>query len=79
MFYTESDLTEGRIIKNFKGLEYRIQRVDIIKERKSLMLSSNKDSYSVWFDTGGCVIPYMDKLGYSIPMELPVLETNNSE
>ena len=71
--YTSDQIHVGMIVRNVREDEYRVQKINEINERKTIFLSREKDGYSVWLDTGECVIPCMNEMGYFLPYRKDLL------
>lgn len=71
--YTSDQIHIDMIVRNVRKYEYRVQKINEINERKTIFLSRGKDGYSVWLDTGECVIPCMNEMGYSLPYHKDLL------
>ena len=65
--YTSDQIHVGMFVTNWRNDKYTVQKINEINDRKTIFLSREKDGYSVWLDTGECVIPCMDEIGYSLP------------
>lgn len=65
--YTSDQIHVGMFVTNYRNDKYTVQKINEINDRKTIFLSREKDGYSVQLDTGECVIPYMDEMGYSLP------------
>lgn len=65
--YTSDQIHVGMLVRNVRNDEYRVQKINEINDRKTIFLSRDKDGYSVWLDTGECVISYMNEIGYFLP------------
>jgi hypothetical protein len=63
------------LVRNVRKDEYRVQKINEISDRKTIFLSRDKDGYSVWLDTGECVIPCMNEMGYFLPYRKDLLIT----
>ena len=65
--YTSDQIHVGMFVTNCRNDKYTVQKINEINDRKTIFLSREKDGYSVWLDTGKCVIPCMDEMGYFLP------------
>lgn len=73
--YTSDQIHVGMIVRNAREDEYRVHKINEINDRKTIFLSREKDGYSVWLDTGECVIPGMNEMGYFLPYRRDLLIT----
>lgn len=61
------------LVSNVREDKYLVQKINEINDRKTIFLSRDKDGYSVWLDTGECVIPCMNEMGYFLPYRKDLL------
>ena len=71
--YTSDQIRVGMVVRNFRDNQYTVQKINETNNRKTIFLSREKDGYSVWLDTGECLIPYMNEMGYSLPYRRDLL------
>ena len=71
--YTSDQIHVGMFVTNYRDDRYVVQKINKINDRKTIFLSREKDGYSVWLDTGECVIPFMNKIGYALPYRKDLL------
>ena len=67
-------MVPGRRVKNLRGEMHTVKRVDKINDKEAVFLTGTLTGYSVWKDSGRCVIPSMDDLGFLIPFSSTILE-----
>ena len=73
--YTSDQIHVGMSVTNCRNDIYTVQKINEINDRKTIFLSRERDGYSVWLDTGECVIPCMNKMGYFLPYSRDLLIT----
>ena len=73
--YTSDQIHVGMFVTNWRNDRYTVQKINETNDRKTIFLSREKDGYLVWLDTGECVIPCMNEMGYSIPYVKELLIT----
>lgn len=71
--YTSDQIHIGMSVMNNRNDRYVVQKINKINDRKTIFLSRDRDGYSVWLDTGECVIPFMNEIGYSLPYRKELL------
>lgn len=71
--YTSDQIHIGMFVMNNRNDRYVVQKINKINDRKTIFLLRDRDGYSVWLDTGECVIPFMNEIGYSLPYRKELL------
>lgn len=71
--YTSDQIHIGMFVMNNRNDRYVVQKINKINDRETIFLSRDRDGYSVWLDTGECVIPFMNEIGYSLPYRRELL------
>lgn len=70
--YTSDQIHVGMLVSNVREDKYLVQKINEINDRITILIP-RKDGYSVWLDTGQCVIPFMDEMGYFLPYRKDLL------